>query len=307
MSDIAVVAFKMIDVFFKHSQNKVKYKNVTVERDVVFSDVAECCKANLHYDLSKKPSGNWPVMVHIHGGGFVAGDKKYRESISGFYADLGFFVVNANYGLSPEYTYKDYVQHLGAVMNWLPTVADKYNLDLSNVCVTGDSAGGHATATIGVLYSNPAFREKFGIEDFSSKLTITHLLPCCGLYDVTKALAKKFPFNAGKILCQDITGMTLSKDMHELKDYEFYNEFSPINFITEAYPKTLIVQVEGDMFCDGQGDAFYEKLKSLNIPVEIFSANRFGDIHCFHLTRSRKSSKEWAECTINYIKDNNIV
>lgn len=306
MDDLAVFGFKCIDVAFKRTQNSVKYKNVTIEKDIPYSNVADCCKADLHYDLTKKPEGKWPVMVNIHGGGFVAGDKKYRVSLCGFFADKGFFVVNANYGLGPEFTYKDYISHLGLLMNWLGDNGDKYNLDLTNVSVTGDSAGGHATASIGVLYSNPIFREKFGVKDFSDKLTITHLLPVCGLYDVPKALGKKFPFNAGKLLCQDLTGMTLSDDMKELPEYEFYNECSPINYVTKDYPETYLVQVKDDMFCDGQGDAFYEKLQELNVPCRLFTASNKGDMHCFHLSWKRESSKIYCKLMDEYIKSDII-
>ena len=300
MSDLAVIGFKLIDIAFARSQNSVKYDNVTVEEDIVYSDVADCCKLNFHYDPSKK-DGKWPVMVQVHGGGFVAGDKKYRKTLCGFFANEGFFVLNVNYGLAPEYTYDQYVKHLGLAMNWLADNGDKYDLDLNNVSVTGDSAGGHATSAIGALYANDEFRNKFGVEDFSTKLTITHLLPACGLYDVKKALAKKFPFNAGKMLCQDITGMKLKKDMSDLPDYEYYNEFSTINFVNEKFPPTHVVQVKGDMFCDGQGDAFYQKLKDNGVPCELFTASRKGDIHCFHLSWKRESSKEWCEAMKDYI------
>lgn len=307
MNDIAVIAFKAIDYFFWYPQNCLKFKNITIEKDIVYSDVAECCKLNFHYDLSKKPEGKWPVLVQVHGGGFVAGDKKFRKSLCNFYADKGFFVLNVNYGLGPKYPFHDYVKHLGLAMNWLADNAEKYNLDLENVNVTGDSAGGHATAVIGCLYANPEYREKFGVEDFSDKMTITHLLPACGVFDAPKALAKKFPFNAGKILCQDLAGIKLSKDMHELPTYEYYNECSPVNFVTANWPKTHITQVVNDLFCNGQGDALYEKLTELNVPVEKFERGRFGDLHCFHLMWRRKSSKEWRKEMTDYIEKEGII
>ena len=307
MHDIAVVAFIAIDYIFWQAQNSLKFKNVTIEKDIPYSDKADCCKMNFHYDLSKKPEGKWPVMVQVHGGGFVAGDKKFRKSLCGFYANEGFFVLNVNYGLGPDYPFHEYVKHLGLAMNWLAANADKYNLDLENVNVTGDSAGGHATAVIGDLYANPAYREKFGVEDFSNKMTITHLIPACGVFDAPKALGKKFPFNAGKLLCQDLTGMKLSKDMHELPTYEYFDECSPLNFVTENWPKTHITQVVNDMFCAGQGDALNAKLQELGVPVRMFERGRKGDLHCFHLMWHRKSSKDWQKEMKDYIKEEGII
>lgn len=77
-------------------------KNIAYGPDPVCSLDTYCLKD----DGEEHGTQTRPVLIYIHGGGFVAGDKEKRRGLATWYATLGFHVVNVNYGLAPECHYR---------------------------------------------------------------------------------------------------------------------------------------------------------------------------------------------------------
>ena len=96
----ARTAFVAIDYLFDAPQNNrrcTRFKNVefVVDKDIVYDKSApEDCTLDTYY--VKRKEGKYPVLFYIHGGGFVAGDKKYRRALSRWSAQMGYFVINVD-------------------------------------------------------------------------------------------------------------------------------------------------------------------------------------------------------------------
>ena len=104
---IEIDVFKLIDALGDRIQNNSPLDKNLKERiecatDIVYdeSDPATCVYDTYHIP---REEGKYPVMLYIHGGGFVAGDKKFRRGVSKWYAQTGLYVFNVNYGLCPAY------------------------------------------------------------------------------------------------------------------------------------------------------------------------------------------------------------
>ncbi|HPZ65283.1 MAG TPA: alpha/beta hydrolase, partial [Bacillota bacterium] len=138
---LSVFVFKFIDYTFDYVQNYYKYANIKTIKDVSYDDRSEACKLDIL--VKDGAEGPFPVYMNIHGGGYVAGDKKHRRSFCSHIASRGYFVFNINHGLSPEYKYPDQVRHCLNALNWIYDQKDRYNLDVDRILVGGDSAGGY--------------------------------------------------------------------------------------------------------------------------------------------------------------------
>ena len=287
--DITKIFFKAVDVLFYLRQNFKFYKGIEIKKNLKYDD-CPVCKLNLHYKKNRNIKNKLPVMVHIHGGGFNGGSKDCRFAISNFWASEGFFVVNANYGLSPKYKYDDLNRHLALIMKWIIEYKDKYNLDLNNVSVTGDSAGGYATIAIGVLYSNEKYRKTFGAFDFSKDIKIANLFPVCGLYNLKKVFTSYFPFHLPKYLATSMTGIKMDKNLNQLKFYEFEENFNLLNFINRKFPTTYIACSKHDFFCRNQANELADVLFKNNISYKKFTAYNLLDNHIFHEMRWHSNS-----------------
>lgn len=86
-----------------------------------------------------------PLIIDIHGGGWIYGDKDTNGLLCMDFAKRGFIVMSMSYRLLPENKLIDMVQDIFASINFLYSLNEKYPIDFSNVIMMGDSAGGSPT------------------------------------------------------------------------------------------------------------------------------------------------------------------
>lgn len=280
--------FVAIDKMFDHGQNKIKmlkFKDVDfqIENDIAYGE-GDSCKLDVYY-VKKNSDEKYPVFFYIHGGGFVAGDKYRRRGLAKWAANKGFFVVNINYGLGPKDKFPKGVQDCVKALNWVGENAEKYNLDLDNMCVSGDSAGGYYSAMLSCIATNKDLQNRFGV---STDLKFRTALIDCGIYDINEALAQHMPFNLTDKILYDFSGIHIK----DLENYEYLDVLAPFGFIDEHFPISFITYAEKDMFCKGQGQKLVEKLRSLGVHVEEHHSTTFTDNHCYPLNWNKGAAVE---------------
>ena len=282
---IATTLFKAIDVLFDHLQNGRRrhvYKDVdfVTEKDVRYHNDDSCC---LDTYFVKKDSGKYPILFYIHGGGFVAGDKHHRRAISQWFAMMGYFVVNVNYGLCPSCKFPTPLQHLFYALNWVEENADEYNLDLDKLVIGGDSAGAYYSTAVLAVANNKHLQERIGV---TSDLVFKGALLNCGIYDISTALGGKLPFNMGEVILQDFADIGLK----DLETYPHFDLCKTIDFVDGRFPKTFVTYAEKDIFCKGQSEILVEKLKENGVQVEEYHSTKFTSNHCFSLSWKGKDA-----------------
>jgi acetyl esterase/lipase len=111
-------------------------------------------------------AGPRPVIVVIHGGGWIEGDKSSfasdRHGVPGNIVDfarLGFAAATINYRLAGEATYPAALDDCRTAVRWLRAHAAEYQLDAKRIGAYGNSAGGHLALLLG-LAEDPADHEK---------------------------------------------------------------------------------------------------------------------------------------------------
>ena len=92
-----------------------------------------------------------PVLLYIHGGGWVVGDRHRVWPQLLPYSDMGLAIVNISYRLARVALAPAAVEDARCALRWLHANADKYGLDAERVVVAGNSAGGHLSLTTGML------------------------------------------------------------------------------------------------------------------------------------------------------------
>lgn len=90
-------------------------------------------------------SGPFPLIISIHGGGFVACDKRQGDMISPMLHGLqaGFAVAAVNYRLAPQNKFPKAVNDVKQAVRFLRANADKYQLKPDQFATWGGSAGGY--------------------------------------------------------------------------------------------------------------------------------------------------------------------
>lgn len=97
-------------------------------------------------------SGPHPVVVWMHGGGFVLGSVDGYDSVCRALCDeLDAVVVSVEYRLAPEHPFPAAVEDCYAATEWAATESAAYGGDTDRLVVAGDSAGGNLAASIALL------------------------------------------------------------------------------------------------------------------------------------------------------------
>ena len=90
-----------------------------------------------------------PVLVCLHGGGFVRGDKAMRASAGWYFARQGLVTVLPNYRLAPESRWPSGPEDVAAVVAWLRDSAASLGGDPQRIVLMGESAGAaHVAAAV---------------------------------------------------------------------------------------------------------------------------------------------------------------
>lgn len=114
--------------------------------------------------------GKLPVMISIHGGGWCYGTKETYQYYGMGMAQRGFAFVNFNYQLAPTVHYPAQLEEVNRVMHWVVDHADQYDLDVNNVVLIGDSAGGQMMMQYLAAYINPDYRRQLGFKRPAMKI-----------------------------------------------------------------------------------------------------------------------------------------
>jgi acetyl esterase len=120
---------------------------VEVTRDIAYARPARCT-----LDVYR-PAGaqNAPVMMFVHGGAFVRGDKNINAEMYGnvltWFARRGYVGVNVEYRQPPEAVYPEGGRDIAAACAWVHESIATFGGDPARVCLIGHSAGGTHAAT----------------------------------------------------------------------------------------------------------------------------------------------------------------
>ncbi|NUQ05284.1 MAG: alpha/beta hydrolase [Anaerolineae bacterium] len=135
-----------------------------------YADLSETQTLTLY--VPEDGDGPFPLVIFIHGGGFMMGDNTMygAEEIDPVVA-AGYAVASLNYRLSGEAIFPAAVEDVKSAVRWLRANAETYNLDPDRFAAWGGSAGGNLAAMLGTSgdvaeFDNP----DLGNEDVSSRV-----------------------------------------------------------------------------------------------------------------------------------------
>ena len=123
-----------------------------------------------------------PVLIYIHGGAWVVGDKR-EQGLPLLYelARRGWVTVTINYRLSPRATWPDHLVDCKRAVAWVRDHIADYGGDPGFVAVSGGSAGGHLCAMVALTPGEAALQP--GFED--APTFVDACVPFYGVYDMT--------------------------------------------------------------------------------------------------------------------------
>ena len=126
------------------------------------------------------PGDRRPVLLQVHGGAWVIGDKREQgRPLMREMAARGWVCVAINYRLSPKGTMPDHIVDVKRAIAWIREYIAEYGGDPDFVCITGGSAGGHLSSLAALTANDPRFQP--GFEQVDTRLAAA--VPFYGVFD----------------------------------------------------------------------------------------------------------------------------
>lgn len=223
----------------------------------------------------KEAKGKLPVIVNIHGGGWVYGDKELYQFYGMTLAQRGFAVVNFTYRLAPEDKYPAQLEDINHVVLWMYENQDVYGLDMDHVFMVGDSAGGHLCGLYSAICTNQEYAKNYELKVPDGFVPEAVALNC-GVYN---------PMDDEVVIGKE-EDIELMEDFLPEKGSE--RERKLINLtdhITSDFPPVYLMTAVGD-FCRPQASLLENILKKNGVYYEFktYGTEEKPLYHVFHVT-----------------------
>lgn len=241
----------------------------------------------------KETEGKLPVLLNIHGGAWVYGDKKVYAPYCMYLATQGFAVVNASYRLAPKHTFPAPLEDVGAMVEWVVDHAEEYGLDISNLFFVGDSAGAHLATAYTAIQLNEAYAKSFPGIKVDERFIPKGLLLNCGVFDIEVEWKKQ-----GRALTPFLTDL-----LGEKPTVESVKQMSPAQFITSDFPSVHLTTSNGD-FLRKHSYRLKEVLekKSVEVVFKDYGEKKKPQGHVFHLNLKNKVGQECNADQLEFVK-----
>ena len=104
-----------------------------------------------------------PVIIDIHGGGWMYGYKEINKNFCLKLSEKGFLVASINYRLAGDVLFDDQIRDIFSALKWLNENLKDYPADMDNIFLAGDSAGGHFSCVTTAVNLNEDMQKDFGV------------------------------------------------------------------------------------------------------------------------------------------------
>ncbi len=203
----------------------------------VLQDVTYCTNDGVDLKMDVyfpwKPAGPSPVIMFVHGGGWVAGTKTGTPGMS-YFLDLarrGYTTFSIDYRLAPTYTFPAQIIDVKCAVRSIRANAKVYNIDPNRIGAWGASAGGHLVALLGTSDQSAGW-DVGQYLDQSSRVKV--VVDMYGIHDLTT----EYVVGNVRGLDRMVFGAASPTDPILVKA-------SPVTYITPDDPPFLILH--GDM------------------------------------------------------------
>ena len=251
------VTSRMVRALFKKGDDKRDAGLTTPENVVRFDDIVYGPDVKWQvldvYRPREAEGQRLPVIVSVHGGGWVYGDKERYQYYCMSLAQQGFAVVNFTYRLAPDFKFPAPMEDTNLVFGWVLTHGSEYGFDTDHVFAVGDSAGAQMLGLYCCICTDAEFAARFPFSPPAGFVPAAVALNC-GVYEVTPA---------GK---KDMTAKLMADYLPHKGSPEELELLSIMHHVNSGFPPAFIMTSAGD-FLREAAPPMAERLKTLGVPV----------------------------------------
>jgi acetyl esterase/lipase len=238
-------------------------------KDVVYRTVGGVdLKLDIHRPNTPQGPDSRPVVIYVHGGGWMTGDKSGDFKFDPF-SDAGLVVVSISYRLAPDHVWPACRDDVAAAVEWVKKNAADYGIDPDRLAIMGYSAGGH-------LAMDAATR-------------VPGIRAAVGIAAPTDLVLDNYRRGGPSKSMQALFGLPADKEGLTVAAADVLYDNSPINHITKDHPPTLLVAGDTDTSVPHHQSTHYQKrLESVGVRCELITMPAAGH-------RLREYADDWEQ------------
>ncbi len=223
---------------------------------------------DVYYPECTKETDRLPVIIDIHGGGWMYGDKELNKYYCLELATKGFVVFNMSYRLYPEVNARQQLWDISHCLKWISENLASFPCDTDNVYLTGDSAGGMLAAFTAMLSESEKMRDLFDTPDFSLNFNAV------GLTSPVPRMNGEFPMSF-------YTKKMLGKGYEKEKWADYVNLESLLSL--GKMPPTFMLTSSGDFLARKETRLAAEFYKKEGIPCQLMDFEKYNGVDLPHV------------------------
>ena len=214
------------------------------------------------FNAKKELKNGSPVIIYVHGGSWVYGDKEVPKAISPLldaFREEGYVIISTSYELMRgEENFNKQISDVKDTIRWVHKNKDEYNFNENKIGIIGASSGAHLSL-MAAYSSNDEFVDDEDLKNYSSK--VKYLIDFFGPTDLNTLDMN----NVNWDLEQIINSVGDSKE-------EVLDKYSPINYVDKNEPSTLIIHSRKDSIVPYKNaEMLYEELINKNNKANIIT------------------------------------
>ena len=197
----------------------------------------------------KDLQGPAPLLIFLHGGGWVKGNRADMLVLLLEFAKRGYVTATVSYRL--DRPYPACAEDVADAVNWFYAHGDDYGYDPDRIGLVGASAGAHLAMLAGYGWNTNLQTP----DSLKSSHRIKAVVNIFGPVDMTTDYARN---------SETVTSFMV-KSYREAP--ELYKEASPIQYVNKHSPPTMIIHGTSDeLVPNSQADQLKNRLDSLGVP-----------------------------------------
>ena len=214
-------------------------RSVTEQRVAIPSPDAPT--AHLDIYVPNGPAGEpRPVILWVHGGGFISSSTKTVADYAILLAHAGYTVASLDYSLAPGAQYPVPVRQGDAALRYLRANAGRFGGNPNRIVLGGDSAGAQIASQLAAVQTSPALATSMQLTAALPLGTLRGVVLFCGLYEMSTVAGTGFP-----ALRTYLWAYTGARDW---TSYPAIGQLSTTRHITAHYPPTFLSVGDADPF-----------------------------------------------------------
>lgn len=238
--------------------------DVVVVEGIGYRDGDTSALLDLHRPASGE--GPFPVVVWVHGGGYVSGSRRDVGVFYSLLAQRGFAVAAVDYRLAPRAAYPAPVLDVTAAVQHLVEHADELGLDPHRVVLAGDSAGAQVVSQLAALATNPDYAAAAALDTALPADSLRGVVLFCGFYDLVE-FAERGRLSGVAFLRWGVGTILHAYTGVRSPTTEQLRLMSASEHATSSYPPAFVTGGDADPLTDIHSRTFADRLANLGVPV----------------------------------------